>query len=263
MAFANHIRVFGMICLCAMLTGCQAGLRKITKYETIQVSPQHDAELARQKNDIAVKHLHQGKLDKAEAELQAALIADVDFGPAHNNLGYVYFLQEKYYLAAWEFEYALKLIPESAESLNNLGLVYDVVGRYPQAQEYFESAVQLDPENPEYLSNLASVRLRRGERSLDLANLFREVALRDDRPDWRDWAQEQLHSSLLNFNLDLDHEPSAESPPGKLPADVPFKSNPDSPLTDTEETLPPPMDPFPPSLPPIRPQVPVTPKALQ
>jgi hypothetical protein len=34
-------------------------------------------------------------------------------GPAHNNLGIVYYRQKKYYLAAWEFQYAAKLMAYS------------------------------------------------------------------------------------------------------------------------------------------------------
>jgi hypothetical protein len=31
-------------------------------------------------------------------------------GPAHNNLGIVYYRRKKYYLAAWEFQYAARLM---------------------------------------------------------------------------------------------------------------------------------------------------------
>ena len=51
--------------------------------------------------------------DAAEAALKAALTADVMFGPAHNNLGKVYFHKGELYLAAREFDYAMKLMPNT------------------------------------------------------------------------------------------------------------------------------------------------------
>jgi len=49
------------------------------------------AQAAADLNAKAVRAIEQGRLDEAEKHLKAALNADVDCGPAHNNLGLVYF----------------------------------------------------------------------------------------------------------------------------------------------------------------------------
>ena len=46
-------------------------------------------------------------MEKAEKLLKQALTADIGYGPAHNNLGKVYYHRQNFYLAAWEFEYAI------------------------------------------------------------------------------------------------------------------------------------------------------------
>jgi hypothetical protein len=40
-------------------------------------------------------------------------------GPAHNNLGIVYYRQKKYYLAAWEFQHAARLYPTMGHTGKN------------------------------------------------------------------------------------------------------------------------------------------------
>ena len=103
------------------------------------------------------------QLAKAEAALHRALAADVTHGPAHNTLGKVYYLQDRFYVAAWEFEYATKVMPGRSEPVNNLGMVYEAVGKFDQALEAYEAAFTMDPQNPEVLGNLARCHLRRGD----------------------------------------------------------------------------------------------------
>jgi tetratricopeptide (TPR) repeat protein len=164
-------------------------------YETIYVDPQHDTEQARKHHAESLAALKHGHIEKAEKHLQEALIADVEFGPAHNNLGQIYFDRKRFYEAAWEFEYASRLMPERAEPLSNLGLVYETVNRFPEAIASFEAARAISPENPEILANLARVRIRSGERTPETAQLLREIEFRDPRVEWRMWARELLHTS--------------------------------------------------------------------
>ncbi|WP_197453663.1 tetratricopeptide repeat protein [Caulifigura coniformis] len=170
-------------------------------YETVAADPHRDTEAAIAKNEKALKHIHAAHWDHAEKALQDALVADVRYGPAHNNLGWVYYKQGRYYLAAWEFEYAQKLMTGIPEPVNNLGLVYEEVGRLAEAQACFDQAAGADPGNPQFLANLARVRLKQGERSTDTAHLLREVAFRDERPEWREWALEHLSSDHRDLVL--------------------------------------------------------------
>src|SRR3982750_833259 len=72
----------------ALLVGCQDSGRP-----TVVAAPADgpNTELARQENDRAFALIQQGKYAEAEPILNRAVAADVTFGPAHNNLGLVYF----------------------------------------------------------------------------------------------------------------------------------------------------------------------------
>ena len=96
----------------ATLQGCAAHRPAAEPaYETVADGPGRDARTAEQHHARAARLIAEGEWDQAEAALKAALAADVMYGPAHNNLGKVYFHQGKLYLAAWEFQYAAKLMP--------------------------------------------------------------------------------------------------------------------------------------------------------
>jgi Tfp pilus assembly protein PilF len=102
------------------LTGCATSTDSVpSNYETVKVNPRRDTEAARLLNQNGVEALAKGKFDKAEKFFKDSLAKDVDFGPAHNNLGRLYFDQGKNYLAAWEFEYAIKVMPKRGEPYNN------------------------------------------------------------------------------------------------------------------------------------------------
>jgi tetratricopeptide (TPR) repeat protein len=168
-------------------------------YETIEGNPHRDAQLAIRKNEHALRRMEHEDFAKAEELLQESLVADVTFAPAHNNLGHLYFLQQKYYLAAWEFEYAAKLMPTSGEPLNNLGLIYERIGRFDEAAQRYEAAIAINPESQEFASNLARLQVRRKDVTPETAQSLHEVLFKDDRPDWKDWAGEQLNTKYLAF----------------------------------------------------------------
>ncbi len=212
--------------LCLALCACGCSLVDVVTpktYETVSADPHRDTAAAIAKNQKALKHIHAAHWDHAEKALQESLVADVMYGPAHNNLGWVYYKQGRYYLAAWEFEYAQKLMVGIPEPANNLGLVYEEVGRLPEAQACFDQAAGADPHNPQFLANLARVRLKQGERSAETAHLLREVVFHDERPEWREWAQEHLVTDHRDLEL-VGHE-FCEPTPGhsasRLPTPAP------------------------------------------
>jgi Tfp pilus assembly protein PilF len=154
-------------------------------YETIGKDPRRDAEFARQENARAVALMDAGEYDKAEVALKSALGADVMCGPAHNNLGKIYFRQKKLYVAAWEFQYAM--MPNQAEPPNNLGLVFEAAGKLDDATESYGKAISLEPENVAAMGNLARARVRRGDRDESVRGLLQKLIERDDRDDWLAW----------------------------------------------------------------------------
>ncbi|MEM8784150.1 MAG: tetratricopeptide repeat protein [Planctomycetota bacterium] len=176
----------------AFFTACQSADPSSVGYETPGADRAGNSKAAREKTEAAMVAFDGGDLEIAERLLKEALTDDVAFGPAHNNLGQVYFEQGRYYLAAWEFEYASKLMPYRPEPRNNLGLVLEAVRRYDEAVTQFQAAKDLAPDHPELIGNLARAKYRRGDRGDQLRDLLGEILLKDTRPSWRDWAENRL-----------------------------------------------------------------------
>jgi Flp pilus assembly protein TadD len=188
-----------------LMAGCARSYRASASgdYQTVAQDPNRDTERARRQNQEALACMDRGDWEHAEKLLKEALSADLMFGPAHNNLGQVYYRQKKLYLAAWEFEYASKLMPHQPEPRNNLGLVFEACGKLPEAIGSYEQAMKLEPDNPQFIGNLARARLRKGDRSAEVRELLSKLIERDTRPQWIAWARTQL--ALVPKTQPADH----------------------------------------------------------
>ena len=193
-----------LLLLSAGAGGCRSGGAG-DKNDIIVANGRRDTERARREHERAFQFIREGKYDEAEKACKRALRADIMFGPSHNNLGLVYYHQGKLYAAAWEFQNAIKLMPYQPEPRNNLGLVFERAGKINDAAEAYGKAREIQPENPEYLGNLARATVRTGERDDEARRLLEEVVLKDDRPDWRDWARLTL---LRMHDGELSNHPS-------------------------------------------------------
>lgn len=182
--------------LVVAVIGCQSDSKApqsaSSPYRTVSSDPQRNTDKARELNEEALTLMEKGDLDRAADLLGRALTADVEFGPAHNNLGKVYYRKKDWYKAAWEFEYAVKLMPRRAEPHNNLGLVLEQAGELDRAVEAMRQAVSLDKTNVEYAGNLARSLLKRGDRTPEVRSLLERVATTDSRPEWVSWAKARL-----------------------------------------------------------------------
>jgi Flp pilus assembly protein TadD len=186
-----------------------AGCQKARDPTLSSSPPAPDAALARQENDRAYRLIRQEKYQEAEPHLRRAIQADLTFGPAHNNLGLVYFHQKRFYDAAWEFDYAIKLMPYQPDVRNNLGLVFEETGKFAEAVDTYERARKMAPDNPEYIGNLARTRIRRGDRDEETRKLLEELTYKDPRPDWRGWARMKLFEL---YTRRPDANPAATQP---------------------------------------------------
>jgi Tfp pilus assembly protein PilF len=175
-----------------MMIGCQKPALTSEDYETVAKDPRRDTEKARSQTAEAVEQIEAGRLDDAEKTLKAALIADLFYGPAHNNLGLVYYNQKRLYLAATEFQYAIKLMPGATQPHNNLGMVFESIGRLEEAEKNYDEALALEPENCEVAGNLARVRVRLNHKDDKTRRLLETVVMKSDRPDWVQWARDRL-----------------------------------------------------------------------
>ncbi len=161
-------------------------------YQTVGKEPHRDTSVAARETDLAMTLMAKNDYTGAEAALKRALAADVMYGPAHNNLGLVYFEHSQLYLAAWEFQYAVMLMPGQPAAKNNLGLVFETTGKLDQAVDAYDKAMKLEPDNPEFVGNLARARVRRGDADAAVRDLLARVIEIDTRSEWVDWVRERL-----------------------------------------------------------------------
>jgi Flp pilus assembly protein TadD len=186
-----------ILALLFALVGCQH-----SQTVTAEPPPAGNTALARKLNDDAFDLIRRGKYADAVPLLQRAIDADVTYGPARNNLGLVYYHQDKLYPAAREFDNAIKLMPYQPEPRNNLGMVFEKVGKAQAAIDAYAAARKMEPDNPEFIGNLARAKIRRGDRDDETRKLLEDLVFKDTRPEWRDWAQDQL-SRLSARAVDL------------------------------------------------------------
>ncbi len=172
--------------------GCASNHSAAKDYKTRVDDPRRNSDVAREENAKAADLIDKGDYAGAEPLLRDALTADIGCGPAHNNLGKVYYHDKRLYLAAWEFEYATKLMPNQPEPRNNLGLVFESVGKLDDAVKYYGQAMGLEPDNGQFIGNLARARVRRGDGGEPVRDLLGKLVLRDERPEWVAWARRRL-----------------------------------------------------------------------
>ena len=199
------------------LSGCQLWEHP---GELIVATGESDHEVARHLERKGRRAFEHGNLEKAASLFERAVLAAPDYGPAHNNLGLVHYEQGDLYAAAWDFERAAGAMPDRPEPVNNLGLVYEAAGRIEEAIGQFATAHELSPNNPIYLANLIRARRVRGDMDASLEEQLRHLSLIETRPQWRDWAEDQLVLFLPRElrRREADEEPETrelESVPGR------------------------------------------------
>ncbi len=183
--------------LVLVTSACTSNNASPDGYTTVGKDPRRDSDTAQRLTAQAAQLILDNRYDEAEKVLTKALEADVMYGPAHNDLGMVYFNQKKLYLAAWEFEYASKLMPNQPEPRNNLGLVFEAAGKIDDAVTAYGNALQIEPDNAQLIGNLARARIRRGDHDPEVRDLLQQLVMKDNRPDWLTWARDRL--ALMHF----------------------------------------------------------------
>jgi Flp pilus assembly protein TadD len=177
----------------AFLTGCGSETaQRGSEYQTVAAIPGGDTQAAVDQNRRGLELLAAGDTDGAEAAFKAALEADVFFGPAHNNLGSIYYSRGELYLAAWEFQYAARLAPDDPRPHNNLAEVYQAAGKDDKALAAFTRAHELQPDSQQIAASLVRVRLKLGKTDGQTAELLEALVNESDDDTLRNWAAGQL-----------------------------------------------------------------------
>ena len=198
-----------LILAMGMMGACAAGCHPQPPYPSgapIRGDVTRNTAAARADTARALKLIEDKKFAEAEPVLRRAIEADPTYGPAHNNLGLVYYQLGRLYDAAWEFQNAIKLLPDQPQPHNNLGLVLESALKFNEAELADTEAHHLSPQNPEYAGNLARVRIRLGERDEETRRLLEIVITADPRPDWVEWARSNL--TRLRTPIPEDTQPT-------------------------------------------------------
>ena len=184
---------------------------------------------SRHLNSKGLRAMEVGHLHKAEQFFREALESDLNFGPAHNNLGHLFLARHQLYLAAWEFEYAASLMPELVEPIINQGLAYESGERIDRAAEFYQQAYDQQPHHPAAIASLVRARIKQDGDPAEIGYLLDELIMYDGRPEWVEWAKE-LRSTKYRDNLSEKCEFQNDSSNSELfdPENVEFQMNPAS-----------------------------------
>ena len=169
------------------LGGCNGG----GSYRIVSTEVLRNTEAAKRANREGLEHLAEGRLTEAAEAFEQARKADVEYGPAYNNLGKVYFKQRKWHEAAREFDNAKRLLPYHPGPPNNLGLVFQQAGWFDEAVKQHRQAVNLAPGDVEYAGNLAMALIRRGDETDEVRDLLGQLTKQTTNREWLLWARKQ------------------------------------------------------------------------
>jgi Tfp pilus assembly protein PilF len=175
-----------MLLLCSACSSPQP----IGPYSTTTAENRDESKAAQLTRDAVAVADHDA--EKAETLLREALTSDLYHGPAHNDLGVLFFRHGKLYEAANEFEWARKLMPGSPDPRLNLALVLERAGQTKEAFAAFDSALEAAPEHVPTMQAYARLAVREGRHDEKTANALKLVALRGEDEAWRRWAQQEV-----------------------------------------------------------------------
>ena len=96
--------------------------------------------------DLAVTYRGMGEVDKAIAEYEKVLKINPRFPEALSNLGGQYFRKGDVKQAVAHFQRAIEVYPNFIQALSNLGAALNKLGQSKQALPHLQKALSLDPE---------------------------------------------------------------------------------------------------------------------
>ena len=220
--------------LAIAVSGC--ALFDAADEEVIQIDRSHDRQKAEMLNARGVHWLEHGEVASAQRDFEKALLADETYGPAHNNLGQIYYDAGDMYQAAIAFDTAAQYMQGDPIAFNNLGLALESGGKLMEALENYQRAYEIDPTEEEFLGNLVRARIRLGEWDESVVVQLRELRFIETRPEWIGWIDELL---AIRFNPFLDRGPGG-------PDLTPFNGSDGGEAAPASDEPPTPEDVFPP-----------------
>lgn len=119
--------------------------------EVLNVNPHHAFAL----EGMGWVFFKTGDLEKAEKNLQHAIVLDEGLWQTHHLLGIIYDRQQNYEGAIQQYRKAIALKPNMSMLFNNLGMSLLLRGDYGEALKSFTEALRLENSNTKIHNNLA------------------------------------------------------------------------------------------------------------
>lgn len=219
--------------LLAAIAGCEEPRKDLSLEDAYarQLRLQQEAEEIYQRGLEALKD---EKLDVAERAFESVLRLNPYHGPAHNELGGIYFTKASggmsgYSLdkAARRFEQAARYMPSNWKPLYNLGKVWEAADRWPEARDAYKDALKYAPREPAILCNLAAIYIEEGINHREAIALLEEAILHETRKEWKAWINIQLRKlkyekpATRPARPSYDDSPLPAIPPASAPATRP------------------------------------------
>jgi Tfp pilus assembly protein PilF len=131
--------------------GIQNEVNRRAAYPELSEAIKLDPKNARYRLMLGTLYLYNQDYPAAERETLRALDLDPSLADAHNNLGLVYYAQDRFSEAATQFRKALENLsyPTPEYAAYNLGRVYFKLGDYAAATEAYERSLAILPNNPD------------------------------------------------------------------------------------------------------------------
>ena len=127
--------------------------------------------------ETAVQLINANRFKDAIPVLKKILRMAPNHEAAHNDLGLLYYDQDRKTEAVSQFEYCANLSPDNSDALKNLASLYVELGEYGKGIEVCRKVLSLDPSNAESVVSLGNLNFLAGKREEARAFFSRALAL--------------------------------------------------------------------------------------
>ncbi len=176
-------------------SGCQNPQEKARQALAGEISRRQDRQAeSRHLYEQGLKACQKSDWEQAHQYLRQAIDTDEKNVYAWMTLGRVEFQRDKLYEAAFAFQRAARLMPQRYEPHFNIGSVLEAAGYHQKAILSYEKALELAPEEVEVMENLARCYIKTRQKQQKARELLEQALLREQRPEWQAWLEEQTLS---------------------------------------------------------------------
>ena len=130
-----------------------------------------------------ITHQKQGNFNLAESAFRRAISIKPDFSEAHNNLGNLLTIQNKWKEAEKSYRYGLQKSPNNTMLLSNIGNTLHHQGKAREAMEVLEEAIRQDPQYAYAHNNMGNVYTSLGKNDEAIKAYRLALSLLPDAPD--------------------------------------------------------------------------------